>query len=589
MTELPDNPSLSWHILTLAAHSLEQLETQTEKLRAYLQRYPEQSLADVAYAIRPHNQSPEHRRFLVCTDTTDVRFVLDQAASSRVFTGIAQQGKHQITFLFPGLGENYARMTWHIYQTEPIFRTSVDTCAVFLEPLLNCDIREVLYAQTNRTEKARLDLRRMLRVGDDTSGFSETLLAQPILFVIEYALASLWISWGVHPDYMLGYSLGEYVAACLAKVMELPDALRIISERARLIQTLPEGTMLAVALSEREVEAFLGEDLSLAAINGPQLCVVAGAPGPIADLQRRCYERSITTLRLPVSRAFHSNMMEAASSELVNILKTYSLHPPVLPFISNVTGTWITDQEASDPAYWSTHMCQSVRFAAGLQTLWGTSTNILLEVGPGQTLCTMAQQNAIPDRILPLALPSLPSAYEQTSDRARLLHTLGLLWLAGAQIDWEAFYAQSSLYHQELFIQGFDAHLRLSQQHRATPDLSIDQKLNEQTSSPQPKRGKKARPPLFTSYIAPAEALEQAIAALWEEALQIAPIGVHDNFFEIGGHSMIASRLATTIQERYRVSIPITLFFQYPTVTSFTHVLRDLLEPQGNQQAEDVS
>jgi acyl transferase domain-containing protein len=278
--------------------------------------------------------------------------------------------------------------------------------------------------------------------GEGPDGLDQTFIAQPALFVVEYALARLWMEWGVRPEAMLGHSVGEYVAACLAGVMSLEDALALVAARGRLMQQLPCGAMLAVPLPEGEARALFGDDrsLSLAAVNAPSLCVVSGPEEAVGRLAARCSEDGVQTRRLHTSHAFHSAMMEPMLDEFLRHVRRVRLRPPQIPYLSNVTGGWITDAEATTPDYWAAHLRQTVRFSEGVAELAKNPARVFLEVGPGRTLGNSVRQTRTRGAA-PTVISTLPHPREQESDTASALGALGKLWLAGAKVDWEGFNA----------------------------------------------------------------------------------------------------------------------------------------------------
>ncbi|MBW4678260.1 MAG: SDR family NAD(P)-dependent oxidoreductase [Desmonostoc geniculatum HA4340-LM1] len=446
-----------YHLLVLSTKTDSALETATINLANYLRENPDLNLADVAYTLQVGRRNFDYRRAVVCQDIQDAVNALQEP--KRVFTSTQKTQERPVAFMFSGLGTHYVEMAVELYQTEPAFRACVDQCCEFLKPHLGLDLRDVLYPNRNsengkqkqNSHSAGLDLRKMLGRGQEptdvktlhaTSLLNQTFLTQPAIFVIEYALAQLWISWGIRPTAMIGYSIGEYVAACLAGVLSLEDALTLVAKRAQMIQELPEGAMLAVGLSEEEIQPFLSEKINLSAINGSSLCVVAGATDAVEELERRLSDKNLVGKRLQTTHAFHSLMMEAIAPAFGDLVKTFKLQPPKIPYLSNVTGTWITADQATDPSYWVKHLCQAVRFASGVQQLWQKGNPILLEVGPGQALSSFASQCLeSDDRAKSVILPSLRHDYEQQSDVAFLLNTLGRLWVAGVKIDWFSFYA----------------------------------------------------------------------------------------------------------------------------------------------------
>ncbi|MEH2349563.1 MAG: acyltransferase domain-containing protein [Nostoc sp.] len=452
-----NSPSRPWQLLVLSAQTDSSLKTATVNLADYLREHCDLNIADVAHTLQCEQQAFKHRRMVVCRDIEDALIALEDP--KRVLTNIPETKKRPVAFMFPGLGTNYVNMGWELYQVEPLFQKQIDYCCEFLKPLLGQDLRDVIYPhrtqqyqQSPQENSPGLDLRKMLgrnqtpgdaKIVAATSLLNQTHLAQPAIFVIEYALAQLLISWGIRPSAMIGYSIGEYVAATLAEVLSLDEGLTLIAARAQMIQKLPRGAMLAVPLSQTEIFPLLNDQLSLSAVNGPSMGVIAGETKAIEVLEQQLTQKGLACRRLETSHAFHSHLMEGATSDLHELVTTFNLQAPKIPYISNVTGTWITAAEATNPDYWVKHLCQPVLFAPGIQELWKKEYPILLEVGPGQTLGSFALQcienNPAVSQII---LPSLRYSYDRKPDLAFLLKTLGRLWLAGVQIDWSEFYAQ---------------------------------------------------------------------------------------------------------------------------------------------------
>jgi acyl transferase domain-containing protein len=258
--------------------------------------------------------------------------------------------------MFSGQGAQYVNMGLELYRTESTFREEVDRCSEILKPLLSLDLRDILYPEERNGEGAAEKLR-------------QTFITQPALFVIEYALAKLWMSWGMHPAVMVGHSIGEYVAACLAEVFSLEDALFLVATRGRLMQQRPAGSMLAVQLSEKDIERFLNQRLSLAAVNAPGFCVASGETEAVKQLESDLEKSNVAFTPLHTSHAFHSKMMEPILDAFKEQVGQVRVSPPKIPFVSNLTGTWITSEEAMDPSYWAKHLRQTVRFSDCMQEL----------------------------------------------------------------------------------------------------------------------------------------------------------------------------------------------------------------------------
>ena len=435
-----DEKSRPAHLLTLSAKTASALEQATGNLLTHLKLNPHLTLADVAYTLQIGRRAFNHRRMLVCHSLKDAIAALEAQDARRVFTSGPETAERPLAFMFTGQGSQYVNMGAELYGVEPAFGEQVDLCVELLKPHLGFDLREVLFP---RAEKMAAAERRL----------NETWVTQPALFVVEYALAKLFMRWGVRPQAMIGHSIGEYVAACLAGVFALEDALRLVAARGRLMQRLPGGAMLAVFLSAEEAQALLnaqGKALSgqslddipeLAAVNAPALCVLSGTFQAIARLEHQLAEKGVGYRRLKTSHAFHSKMMTPAVDEFVRQFETVKLTPPQIPYLSNVTGAWITDAEATDPAYWGRHLRQPVLFAQGVGELLHEPQQILLEVGPGPVLAAAARQH--PRKTdAHVFLTSLRRAHDEQSDVAFSLDTLGRLWLAGREINWASLYTE---------------------------------------------------------------------------------------------------------------------------------------------------
>jgi len=424
----PSMGSRPWRLVTLSARTETALDTATANLAAHINRHEELDLADVAFTLHTGRKGFTHRRIAICRDTRQAASLLASQDPQQVFTGAAREEAPEVVFMFPGQGSQYIDMGRGLYDNEPVFRAEVDSCAEQLKPELPFDLREVLYPIEATPEEAarRLD---------------QTFITQIALFVVEYAAARLWMSWGVQPQAMVGHSIGEYVAACLAGVMSLEDALRLVALRGRLMQEMPTGLMLAISLGEEELGKLLSEGLSLAAVNGPRSCVISGAPPAIEALEDRLRIRHANCRRLRTSHAFHSEMMRPASVSLADAVGGIKLQEPRIPYLSNLTGAWIKPEEATSPSYWANQLRHTVCFSANVRELLRRGANqVMLEVGPGQALSTMTRQN-FAEGERRLVLSSMRPQQSEESDVRFLLTALGRLWLAGVTVSWRDFYA----------------------------------------------------------------------------------------------------------------------------------------------------
>jgi acyl transferase domain-containing protein len=423
----PDDPSRAagdWQLLTLSARTETALDKMTVNIKEYLSQHPDSNLADVAYTYQVGRKAFRHRRALVCRDVADAVKSLETMDPRRVLTGAAEGGKRRVVMMFSGQGTQYANMGLELYRSEKVFRQEVDRSAEILQPSLGFDLRQALYPREDQLAEADEKL-------------TQTFITQPALFVIEYALARWFQSLGIEADAMIGHSIGEYVAACLSGVFSLEDALRLVAARGALMQGLPGGAMLAVQIAEKEIQPWLNEKVSLAASNGPSLCVISGPHEAINAAQTELTERNIGCRLLHTSHAFHSSMMEPILQPFIQQLEKAPLKAPQVPYISNVTGAWITEADATSHEYWARHLRQPVRFSDGIAELLKDPSRIMLEIGPGQTLCTLVRQR--PDRpAAHMLLPSLRPPQERQSDLAFTLTALGKLWMAGVEVDWRA-------------------------------------------------------------------------------------------------------------------------------------------------------
>jgi phthiocerol/phenolphthiocerol synthesis type-I polyketide synthase E len=403
-----DGPQL----LTVSAKTATALQQRCRDLAAQLRTGPELRLADVAWTLQQGRRAFDHRAAVVASDAREAVHLLETAVTVH---SRSERTPH-VVFLFPGQGAQHPGMAAALYEHEPVYRETLDRCAAVLQ------------------RETGIDIRIALRDAGD-SALAETAVAQCALFAIEYALAQLWRSWGVEPHAMLGHSLGELVAATVAGVFDLDDALRLVALRGRLMQALPRGAMLAVPLAESELQRWLDDQLSIAAVNTAARCVVSGSTDAVARLEQRLAAAGIDTKRLETSHAFHSAAMEPMLGEFRAAVARVERHAPARPWMSNVTGRSITAAEATDPGYWASHVRQPVRFRDAARVLLADRDAVFLEVGPGRTLASLVRQQpeCTPERVI---VSSLPHAGETVSDRQRIAEVAGRLWTGGVSLDW---------------------------------------------------------------------------------------------------------------------------------------------------------
>jgi natural product biosynthesis luciferase-like monooxygenase protein len=534
------------HLLVLSARTQTALVQVVDNLATHLKRCSNLNLADVSYTLSAGRREFEHRQVLVCRDRDDAVAALTAPDRSRMIAGAPRYAKRPVAFMFPGQGAQYVGMGRELYEREPVFSGELDHCAELLRSSLGVDLREIIYANDLSPEEA-------------ASRLADTHFAQPALFSVEYALAKLWMAWGVVPQAMIGHSIGEYVAACLAGVFSLADALRLVAARGDIMQRQPRGAMLAVSLTQPEAERYLSEQISLAAINSPSLCVVSGTIDAIEDLERQLSGEGVICRRLHTSHAFHSAMMKPAMEEFAAVISEVGCRAPQIPYLSNVTGQWITQAQAVDPSYWARHLREPVQFSQGVAMLLNDPAIVLLEVGPGQTLGALTGQQ--PGAALDsFALASLRSPKGEQSEVEFLLKTVGRLWVAGVEIDWSSFYAGQQRRRIPLPSYPFERRRYwIDPPSRfAIPDgvTSLADSIEEAT--------------LFNDAetFSTLAVVESKIIEIWRELFGIATIRREDNFSDLGGNSLIALQLVAQLRTTFKIDLPLRVVFESQTVTA---------------------
>jgi len=410
-------------LVVLSGRTSAALDAVTDNLARYLHAHPELELADVAHTLQSGRVALAHRRTLIATDRAEALAAL----VGRTPSGSAAASSPPVAFLFPGQGAQHLHMAARVYAAEPVFRAELNRAAELLHSALGLDFRQIIFPAKAETDRAQELLR-------------QTAVAQPALFAIEYALAQVWMQWGVRPDALIGHSVGEYVAACLSGTFSFEEGLMLVAERGRLVQEMPPGVMLAVPLGESALRPLLSKALSLAAVNAPAQCVVSGPEPAIHALECKLGRFGLQGSRLHTSHAFHSAMMDPILKPFADRLGAIPHREPIIPWVSNLHGGWITGGEATDPSYWTDHLRGTVRFGDGLSTLLEDPDRILLEVGPGQTLTNLASSHpAASGRTI---VTSLPHAMDRSDDERHLIAALGRLFLAGVDIDWSGFHGR---------------------------------------------------------------------------------------------------------------------------------------------------
>jgi phthiocerol/phenolphthiocerol synthesis type-I polyketide synthase E len=550
-------------LLVLSERTQEDLDGATLRLRAFLESNETGELLDLAYTLQTELRDLPYRRGLVCADKQDAVAALAEEKSKRVLSGNCEGARRPVVFLLPGVGDQYVGMGHDLYLKWDVFRAEVDRCAQLLAQHLGTDIREIIYPPSRSWKKAGsakgIDLKKMLIRSADTAPdpdsimLNRTRFAQPALFTIEYAMARLLQSLGITPDAIVGHSMGEYVAACLAGVFSLPEALRLIAVRAALVDDLPQGAMLSVLLSEEELLPILGPELSISLLNGPSNCVVAGPPAAIDEFEMLLNAREVISRRVQNGHAFHTKAMnpilEAYKAEACKT--TFS--PPKIPYSSNVTGEWMTNTEAPGADYWAKHANHTARFSDTLANTWQLGNPILIECGPGRTLSALAAQH--PSRKINKlgAIFSLRHHYENEPDDDVLLRAIARIWISGHPIDWSKI-----------------------------PRGGEPRRISLPAAAPAPAADAAAGRSESAPYVAPRNDLEISLTRVCERVLGLERVGITDNFFELGGHSLAVIKLIVEMKQATGLDIDLGEVFRTPTIA-------DLVQNLGSDAEKNAS
>lgn len=414
-TESPER----WRLLTLSARSRTALDDATQRLADHLRQHPELDLADVEWTLQHGRHHFEHRRVLAARTLPEAIELLEERSPRRLFDHVASTRRSGLTFMFPGGGAQHPRMAAGLYRAEPIFAQHVDEGLRLLADTHGLDLREQLLGDLDAIDRAALDT---------------TTQQLPLIFIVEYALAQLLMSWGIEPTAMIGHSLGEKTAACIAGTISFEDCLGLIVCRAEVV-TRASGGALTVPLGPEELFEIVDElGLDIAVVNAPDTCVVSGANDVLDTLAERLREDGVEVIKVPMNVPPHSRLLEPGLDDYRSYLESISLHAPSIPWVSGRTGTWITDEQATDPSYWVDHLRHTIVFSDAVATLAEDPERILVEVGPGRTLSSLVRAHPAV-KSSHVAIPLMRHADDPIDDEAALLSAVGRIWAAGGEVD----------------------------------------------------------------------------------------------------------------------------------------------------------
>ncbi|MCP4153085.1 MAG: SDR family oxidoreductase, partial [bacterium] len=437
-TAHPDTPARENKLFLLSAKTGPALQRNTQNLVDYLKKKPGINLEDAAYTLQVGRGTFKHRMMTVGTGSEQIIENLSTPDSGESLAFTVKEEDPAVVFMLPGQGSQYVEMALELYQKEPFFREQLDRCFEILKPIMGYEIKEILYPGLTEKTGTPKEVKE--------AGINRTDIAQPLIFTIEYALAKLMIHWGIEPYAMIGHSIGEYAAACLAGVFSLEAALKAVAQRGKLMQQMPAGSMLSVSAAGEEITPLLIQGLTLAAVNSPSNSTISGPDELLHQMEQNLVAKGIQCRHLHTSHAFHSAMMEPILKTFEKTMEQINLKKPEIPYISNVSGNWINVGEATSPAYWAKHIRETVRFSKGVQLLLKDRNSIFVEVGPGKALSTFMKNHPVENmekhRLKCVNL--MRHQREEVPDLHFLTQKIGRIWLYGKKIDWQRFHEEKN-------------------------------------------------------------------------------------------------------------------------------------------------
>ncbi len=561
----PDPTVRQAHLLTVSARSECALDESLRNLSQHLKANPDVSLADVSYTLQTGRHGFEHRASAVCASADEAVRLFAEPKNRQIQRSLGILSRPQPVFLFTGQGAQFPGMGHALYNREPVYRKQIDECAEILRPDLDLDLRTLIF-------------------NSSAEALSETRLSQPALFATELAMAAQWNDWGIEPKAMAGHSLGEFVAAVLAGVMSREDGLRLVALRGRLMQQMERGAMLSVRLEESKLNSLLTKELSIAAINSTSLCVVSGPIDSVDELEKRFEANSIACKRLRTSHAFHSAMMEPMLADFAREVSRVALHAPSIPYVSGVTGNWITTELATDPSYWTDHCRMPVRFGDAVGLLLGLPEAVLVEVGPGQTLATLANQQR-GNRTIPI-VASMPERATEDSASGTMLDALGRLWAAGIEPNWKHYWGGENRHRTSLPTYPFERKRHWIEPPapavQSTVQIETIALMNE--TEPQSERETDMSP---ESNLPPVERrlrLQPKVASMLEElsGIAVGPDSYDASFLDLGFDSLFLTQVTQAIQRRLGVKVTFRqIVEQHSSVAALSGHLDSILPADG--------
>lgn len=553
--EQPASESKPLSLISWSAKTGTSASKWADRLYYYLQDNEDVDVADLAYSLHTTRADFKERNFILATDRADLMEKLTKFKRDPSNSKTLKEKATEVGFMFPGQGAQYLNMGRELYEQEPVFANAVNECVTLLKGTGHEDFLDVIYtdASPEATEKLK-----------------NTFYTQPAIFITSYAMAKLWMSWGIEPSVFTGHSIGEFVAAHFAGVFNLPDALKLITERAKLVSKVAEGDMLSVRTNAAELEKILPANLSIAVINSNKLSVVAGGKDAVAAFAKVLEEKGIPGRLLQTSHAFHSAMMDDIVAPFEEVVRTVKLNAPVKPVVSTATGNWLSAAEATDPAYWASHLRKTVRFADAVDTLAEDKGRLFLEVGPGRTLATLTAQQTVEN---PVATVAGIENSDDVSEYQSVLKALGQLWLNGIEPNWNAFYTDKrkrlrlppyAFDHKKYWVDPVVINQTGTVNYQPEEIVPDEPQTNSEENSIQ-------------SNIMRKDLLADKLYEIFEDAsgIEIEKDAADLSFPEIGFDSLLLTQIATNLKKTFNVPVTFRkLFEEYNSI----NLLADFLD-----------
>ncbi len=538
------------HLFPLSARTRASLDELTSRIADHFARTPALAAAEAAYTLSAGRRAMRERRVVIANDIEEASRAMRTRSASTMFTGSAQQPAPEVIFMFPGSGTQHAGMAAEFYTRNPIFRDAYDSCATIAKESFGLDI--VSFVRTDR----------------GIAGSEMDLTGNAALLSLEYSLAKTWMSVGVTPDVLVGHSLGEYSAACLSGILTIEDALSLLYETANRMDGLAPGGMLDIRLSAEKLSALLPDGAEIGAINSPDHCTVSGQPQAVDELARALGQAEILYQALEVDHAYHSRWIDPVVPSLEKCASGFIFGEARIPVFSCITGDWLQPSQAKDPRHWASVARQAILFSKAIETLSKNSSCVFIEVGPGCTLQSFACQQI---RMNPnhLVLASLPDRRSGKGEYVTFLTALGRVWISGVQGDLSSLESGAKPHRVPLPAYPFarDRHwLQPPLVANAAKSETVHSSIAGQESALDGDidRGQQLE-------------IESALLRLWQEVLGKSNIMSHENFFVIGGDSMLAAKLAAKLRLLFSANIRLKDVFDNPTLAQLAERIQALL------------